>query len=361
LLPSELTAEVLRRVERRFDRLSPRLPLDRARRPLAPLGLRPATELPSQIHLSVTDRCFLPCLHCDIWKNDTTDLPEATWAGLIDELAAWTGPAAMNFVGGEPLLRKDLERLMGRAVRLGYTVTFNTNGWLLTDARASALHDAGVSVAYLSLDGFRAETVDHSRGRVGSHAKIMEACDRFDRVGSPRVVIACILHAKNAGEIPDLLHWVKERGYELVLQPLYQNFGNNAHDPSWWRRSAFWPHQPDDLARIHAAIDVLAEERRNHGKVCNSVEQLQAFKRYFGDPQGASPEVCKAGHSDLAFDPAGNIRLCYFLDPVGKLADGRPVREYWNAAETMRRRQQVHTCGRACKLLNCNFEHHDGR
>lgn len=357
VLTADVTAQVLRTGRNATDRLLQHQQLGAGfEAGLGLVGLRPALELPRQVHLSVTDRCFLPCAHCDIYKNETTDLPEADWARVIDELAGWVGPAAMNFVGGEPLLRKDLERLMARAVRLGFTVSFNTNGWLLTDDRAKALGDAGVSIAYLSLDGFREATVDHSRGRSGSWKKIMESCDRLDRLGGPRVVIACILHAENAGEMPELLQWVKQRGYELVVQPLYQNFGNNAHDPSWYLRSPMWPTKQDELANVDAAIDVLIEERRNWGKVCNAVEQLVAFKRHFRNPSVDNGQVCKAGHSDIAFDPAGNIRLCYFLEPVGRIDDRRPLRQIWNGVETMRRREQVHRCTRSCNLLNCNFE-----
>ena len=74
--------------------------------------LRRAPSLPQQIHLSVTDRCFLPCLHCDIWKNDTTDLPTQDWLDVIDKLGSWCPNGSMNFVGGETLLRKDLEILI---------------------------------------------------------------------------------------------------------------------------------------------------------------------------------------------------------------------------------------------------------
>lgn len=329
--------------------LTPRLP----ERVLALARLRRAPERPRQVHLSVTDRCFLPCAHCDIYKNEAEDLPEATWARVIDELAVWAGPGGMNFVGGEPLLRADLERLMKRAVDRGYTVTFNTNAWLLTDKRAHALADAGVSVAYLSCDGFHEATVDHSRGRAGSWRKVREACDRLDALPNPRVIISAILHGGNAAEMPLLLEWCKSRGYELVVQPLYQNFGNNAHDPGWWRRSPLWP---TDLAPVDEALAVLSAERRAAGKVCNTVEQLAAFGRYFRDPSVINGEVCKAGHSDLAFDPAGNVRLCYFLEPIGNVADGRSLASMWNDALAMRRRYEVHTCTRSCNLLNCNFD-----
>ena len=131
------------------------------------------------LRLSVTDRCFLPCSHCDIWKNDTVDLPTAFWEDAIDRLAAWCAPAAMNFVGGEPLLRKDLESLMGRAVAQGFEVSFNTNGWLVTDARARGIAEAGVSIAYVSLDGVKPETVDETRGRKGAFDKAWTAVERL--------------------------------------------------------------------------------------------------------------------------------------------------------------------------------------
>lgn len=312
-------------------------------------------NLPTQVHLSVTDRCFLPCLHCDIYKNKTEDLPEEVWSATIDRLAHWLGPASMNFVGGEPLLRKDLERLMAQATRLGFTVSFNTNGWLLTEARAQALHTAGVAIAYVSMDGITEATVSHSRGRPGSLKKAMEACDRLDQVPNPRVIIACVLHGQNASEIPELLAWVKGRGYELVVQPLYQNFGNNAHDPLWWRSSPLWP-DAGALSDIDRALDVLSEERASFGKVCNTVPQLQAFKNHFRNPSVYNGQTCKAGHSDIAFDPMGNIRLCYFLEPVGHVSEEAPLAQVWNGPTALRRRYEVSRCPRSCNLLNCNFE-----
>jgi molybdenum cofactor biosynthesis enzyme MoaA len=38
-------------------------------------------------------------------------LPEALQCEAIDRLGAWCAPAGLNFVGGEPLLRRDLEQL----------------------------------------------------------------------------------------------------------------------------------------------------------------------------------------------------------------------------------------------------------
>jgi len=323
--------------------------LDKAR-------LRRAPGRPSQVHLAVTDRCFLPCLHCDIWKNKTPDIEEDVWANLIDRLGDWCAPAGMNFVGGEPLLRKDLERLMARAVRNGFEVSFNTNGWLVTEDRAQAISEAGVSVAYVSLDGIEAATVDHSRGREGSFDKAMQAIDRLDALPNPRVVIAAILHGENADEMAGLLEFVRDRNLQLVVQPLYQNFGDNDYDPQWHENTALWPQTPAALASIDTAIDLLVSERMRGGAVCNPVGQIAAFSKHFRSPGVDNGYQCRAGHSDLSIDAHGNVRMCYFLDPVATIYDPSPLPLVWDGATTLRRRWEVSRCDRACNLLNCNFE-----
>ncbi len=328
-------------------------PLDRL---LDKARLRRAPARPTQVHLSVTDRCFLPCVHCDIWKNDTVDLPGEVWEDVIDRLGDWCAPGGMNFVGGEPLLRRDLESLMARAVSRGFEVSFNTNGWLLNRQRAQAIHEAGVSVAYVSMDGIRPETIDHSRGKPGSWDKAMAALDLLQAHASPRVVIACILHAGNADEMDELIDFVRRRGIQLVIQPLYQNFGNNAYDPDWWKASPLFPHTPEDLARIDAALDRLTAERLRGGPVCNEAMQLQAMKGHFARPGADQGQACRAGHSDLSFDPHGNVRLCYFLEPVGTVFEAAPMPVLWDRWTTLRRRWEVSRCDRNCSLLNCNFD-----
>ncbi|MCB9781200.1 MAG: radical SAM protein [Alphaproteobacteria bacterium] len=322
-------------------------------------GLRRAPGRPTQVHLSVTDRCFLPCKHCDIWKNEDPDLPGHVWEDVIDRLAEWVAPASMNFVGGEPLLRKDLESLMGRAVQRGFDVSFNTNGWLVTEKRARAVAAAGVRIAYVSMDGIEKATVDHSRGRAGSWEKATTAIDRLLDAGVPRVIVATILHAGNAAEVDGLLAFVKSRGLQVVVQPLYQNFGDNDYDPDWWRQSEMFPRDEAQLAAIEGALDRLSVERLRGGPVCNAVGQLQGMKGHFRAPDQDNRHICRAGHSDISFDPQGRIRLCYFLDPVGSVFDPTPFPLMWDGLATLRRRWEVSRCDRHCNLLNCNFDRDD--
>ena len=116
----------------------------------------------------------------------------------------------------------------------------------------------------------------------------------------------------------------------------------------------------DRLQAIDAALDALSAERMRGGAVCNSVAQLQAMKGHFRAPTVDSGETCRAGHTDLSVDAQGNLRLCYFLDPVGRIDEPAPMPWIWDRPQTLRRRWEVSQCDRACKLLNCNFERADG-
>jgi MoaA/NifB/PqqE/SkfB family radical SAM enzyme len=335
---------IVNRIANRFESI-----LDR-------VHLRRAPQLPSQIHMSVTDRCFLPCLHCDIWKNEAVDLPTEKWLQVIDKLGRWCSPAGINFVGGEPLLRKDLGQLIFRAHSLGFETSFNTNGWLVTKERSIELSEAQANVVYVSLDGLNRETIDHSRGREGSFEKAMQAVEYFSQLPNPRVVIASILHAHNASEMISLLNWVQDRGLQMVVQPLYQNFGDVEYDENWWKKSELWPKQEQDLVLIEEALDALTIARMKGKPICNEASQLQAMKFHFRYPNKDTGVSCRAGHSDISFDPQGRIRLCYFLDSIGHIDDETPFPVVWEQWHTLRRRWEVSRCSRHCSLLNCNFE-----
>ena len=312
--------------------------------------LEPAPAPPTQVHISVTDRCNFACRHCAIHRKRTRDLPTADWLAFIDAVGDWLGGGGINFAGGEPLLRRDLEQLISRAVARGFATTFNTNGWDMGPERAASIVASGVSIVYVSLDGATAATVDWTRGRPGAFDRAHAAIDALQAAGCPQIIVAAILHGRNAAEIPALLEFVRARGLQLVIQPLYQTF-DEPHDPCWYQRSELWPQ---DLATTEAALDLLADTRRAWGPVCNATAQIEGIRRYFRDPGTHNGLACRAGHTDLAVDPQGNLRLCFMLDPIGHV--GPHPELAWVGPRALHRRWQVSRCGRPCNLLNCNFE-----
>jgi cyclic pyranopterin phosphate synthase len=146
------------------------IPLVDARRaiPLPDVGpLAPASRVADtlgrplrDLRISVTDRCNFRCTYCmpkDVFGPDYKFLPrsEVLTFEEITRLARvfkGYGIEKIRLTGGEPLLRRDLERLIEMLANLGgLDLTLTTNGSALA-RRARALRDAGLQRLTVSLD-----------------------------------------------------------------------------------------------------------------------------------------------------------------------------------------------------------------
>src|SRR5271166_2589150 len=104
-----------------------------------------------KLRVSVAERCFYRCVFCggDGQSMENFQPPAMGGALSTDRLLTLLGQFVANggsvvqFTGGEPLLRADLDALVGGTRRLGGVPEINTNGVLLSEARARALRDQG--------------------------------------------------------------------------------------------------------------------------------------------------------------------------------------------------------------------------
>ena len=112
------------------------------------------------LRISVTDRCNFRCVYCmpkDVFGRDYAFLERRQLLSFeeIERLAhvfVALGVEKIRLTGGEPLVRRDLERLIERLARIpGLDLTLTTNGSLLT-RKARALRDAGLRRITVSLD-----------------------------------------------------------------------------------------------------------------------------------------------------------------------------------------------------------------
>jgi radical SAM protein with 4Fe4S-binding SPASM domain len=120
---------------------------------------------------NITNRCNLHCLHC--YSSSGKELPGelSTEEGLrlIDDLADYKVPVII-FSGGDPLMRKDLFTLAGRAYKRGMRCALSTNGLFIDRDTAKKIKDTGFSYVGVSLDGI-GETNDLFRGMRGAFEK----------------------------------------------------------------------------------------------------------------------------------------------------------------------------------------------
>lgn len=139
------------------------------------------------LRLSVTDRCNLRCAYCMpeeeyVWlpREDVLTLEEmATLTSYFTDL----GVDKVRLTGGEPLLRRDLPRLIRLLLqnRRITEIALTTNGILLTD-QAEALYQAGLHRVTVSLDTLRPERFRQLTRR-DEYARVLEGIESIGRIG----------------------------------------------------------------------------------------------------------------------------------------------------------------------------------
>jgi cyclic pyranopterin phosphate synthase len=147
------------------DARSPAMPIPTELQ--APSGLL-ADALGRPLHdlrISVTDRCNFRCVYCmpkEVFDKNYAYLPHSSLLSFeeitrVARLFIAHGVEKIRLTGGEPLLRKDLERLVAQLRALQtpsgrpLDLTLTTNGSLLA-RKAQSLKDAGLDRVTVSLD-----------------------------------------------------------------------------------------------------------------------------------------------------------------------------------------------------------------
>ena len=112
------------------------------------------------MRISVTDRCNYRCMYC-MPEEGVTDVGHdsiLTYEEIAEIVRAAVGLGFRKFrlTGGEPLVRKDIVRLveMLKGIEGVETLSMTTNGALLADY-APALAKAGLDSVNISLDSLR--------------------------------------------------------------------------------------------------------------------------------------------------------------------------------------------------------------
>lgn len=182
------------------------------------------------LRISITDRCNYRCTYCMpfdqytwIEKDEILSFEEiARLAGLFVRL----GVDKIRLTGGEPLLRANLETLVGKLTRLDglRDLSLTTNGSLLAD-KAEALRLAGLKRINVSLDTLDPEKFKQITRR-GNLDKVLAGIFAAQKVGlNPVKINVVVIRGRNDDEIIDLVEFARKR--DLVIRFIeYMDVGN---------------------------------------------------------------------------------------------------------------------------------------
>ncbi len=173
------------------------------------------------VRVSVTDKCNLRCVYCMPldgldWLKRESLLSYEEIASVLRTLAGM-GLEKVRITGGEPLVRKDLPRLVEMVAEIPgiVDISLSTNAVLLGD-QAQALRDAGISRVNVSLDSLQEDRVDAIARRPGSFGRIMEGLDAAEAVGfDPIKINVVLIGGQNDDEIEDFALITRDRPWHI--------------------------------------------------------------------------------------------------------------------------------------------------
>lgn len=287
----------------------------------------------NNLRISVTDRCNLRCTYCmpeDVVFRDKSELLSFEEITHFVRVAAPLGIDKVRLTGGEPLVRKDLHKLVRLLAAVpGITdIGLTTNGILLAD-QAQPLFDAGLRRLNVSLD-----TLDpgrfHSLTRRDGVDRVLAGLEAAKRVGfAPIKVNAVAIRGFAEHDVIPLARYSREYGFELRFIE-YMPIGAEA----WEREKVFF------------AGEILEMIGREVGELvpANSDPTAPAADYAYADGSGTvgviasvSRPFCRSCNR-LRLTADGKLRNCLFaLDETDVKGLLRPAPADATIADTIRR------------------------
>jgi len=181
------------------------------------------------LRISVTDRCNLRCTYCmprEAFGRDHAFLPRAELLTFeeIERLAVSfvkLGVQKIRLTGGEPLLRRNIEQLIGMLAKLHtpagepVEIALTTNGVLLS-RQAQSLRDAGLSRLAVSLDGLSDDTFGRMSDSAVPVKTVLEAIAAAQHAGFKSVKVNMVVkRGVNDHEIIPMAEYFRNCGVVL--------------------------------------------------------------------------------------------------------------------------------------------------
>lgn len=279
------------------------------------LGVRDELNRPLQdLRISVTDRCNFRCTYCmpkEVFGRDFQFLPSADLLTFeeITRLARIfiaNGVEKLRITGGEPLVRRDLEKLIAMLAPLPglKDLTLTTNGSLLSK-KAQALKDAGLNRVTVSLDSLD-NTVFQAMNDVSFPVeRVLEGLEAARTAGlGPIKINMVVKRGMTDGSVLDMARYFHGTGYILRFIE-YMDVGAS----NGWRMDDVVP-AAEIIRTIDAELPLEPAEANYTGEVASRYRYLDGGGE-IGIISSITQPFC-ATCTRARLSPEGQLYTCLF-------------------------------------------------
>ncbi len=301
------------------------------------------------LRISVTDRCNFRCVYCmpkEVFDKDYAYLPHNSLLSFeeitrVASIFIAHGVEKIRLTGGEPLLRKDLERLIGMLAALPTVsgrpldLTLTTNGSLLA-RKARALKDAGLNRVTVSLDALDDAIFKRMNDVDFAVADVLRGIDVAHEVGLGPIKVNMVVKAgMNDQQILPMARYFKNTPYILRFIE-YMDVGAS----NGWNMAEVIP-SAEVVRRISAEMPLVAIDPNYTGETASRWRYADGSGEV-GMISSVTQSFCK-DCSRARLSTEGQLYTCLFAtrghDLRGLLREGRSDAEIAGAVSHLWRQR----------------------
>jgi radical SAM protein with 4Fe4S-binding SPASM domain len=275
-----------------------------------------------------TQACNLSCRHCyqeAAHKPLADELTTEQKLDLVDQMGYEYVPF-LAMAGGEPLVSKDIWKVLERCKTRGVHTTVATNGTLLSQENCQRLVECGVKYVEISLDSIRPEQHDRFRGMEGAWKRTVEGIRNAAATKGLRAGMAMCVTRLNYHHVEPMINFAKDLGCTTFVHFNFIPVGRGRD----MAEMDITPAERENLLRLlnrylqEGQISIMSTAPQ-FGRACilyGPLEGLMATA-HGGKGKGKQAKVlskyiggCGAGRCYCCIQPNGKVTPCVYMPSV---------------------------------------------
>ncbi|MEO0123987.1 MAG: radical SAM protein [candidate division WOR-3 bacterium] len=262
----------------------------------------------------ITNYCNLRCYHCyqdDFSRDEDLKINENKKILLKITERLKGGKITINITGGEPLLYKDIFKLLDTINEIDNIKTFNiiTNGLLLNKDNIERLNCMKkLREIKISLEGGDPESNDKIRGK-GVFDRVIMNVESLHRISNKEIILMFTLGSYNYRNLNRMLQLAKSLKVNGVIVERFVPWGKGLLLKAQYLKRDEWFVVIDDIIRF-VNLDYSPKE----------LIQYKAFHIILKNPSELKGALCNLGEESMALMPNGDVFPCRrFPTKIGNL------------------------------------------
>lgn len=281
----------------------------------------------------VTRSCNLACKHCRAEAHEhpyPDELSTGQALKLIDSFPELGDPIII-FTGGEPLLRKDIFKLISHANYLGLRCVMAPNGTLITKETAEKMKANGIQRCSISIDGHDSKSHDDFRGVPGAFLQALKGIDYLKEASIPFQINTTVTKA-NLHQFKNIFNLAQNLGaaawhiFLLVPTGRGANLGNQVISAQEYEEVLNWFYDFRKTTSMHLKATCAPHYYRIMRQKAKA-EGTPVTQENFG--LDAFTRGCLGGIGFCFISHSGQVQPCGYLELDCGQVTQMPFPEIW--------------------------------